>query len=105
QESNQHARVVIDRITSAVSTAYSAPDHPGMWVVYETSGSHRFPDTLIVWKPEGTPANLQGPPLVRECLIYSPDPDSPNRLLEIRAASNATPIPLNDTLNSSTWRA
>lgn len=101
----QHARVALERMRRAVSNAYASETHPGVAVVYETAGGWEFPDTLVVWRPSGTPANPDGPPLVSECVLFCVDPESPNRLVEITAPSDSRPIPLTDELNTSTWRA
>lgn len=100
----QHARVALDRIQRAARSAYATADHPGIAVVEETVAGEPFPDTLVIWRPQGTPANPDGPPLIRECVFYCPDPDSPNHLLEITAPGDARPIPLNDELNTPAWR-
>lgn len=101
----QQARVALQRISQRIRSAYSSPNHPGVMVVYDVVGSEKYPDTLVVWSPSGTPANPNGPPLISECVFYSPDPSSPNRLLEITAPADTRQIPLDDTLNSSSWRS
>lgn len=101
----QHARVALERISRAVSTAMASEDHPGFFVVYETVSSDRFPDTLVVWTPTGAPSNASGPPLISECTFYCPDPAQPNRLLEITAPTDNRTIPLTDVLNTTAWRA
>jgi prepilin-type N-terminal cleavage/methylation domain-containing protein len=102
----QHARVVFDRINRMVNSATTAPTHPGVGVVVTTSGSNLYPDTLIVWTPaNGTPTNPGGPPLVKECTIYCPDPNTPSQLVEITAPSDSTPLPLDSTLNTTAGQA
>lgn len=107
---SQHARVALERISRAVSTATATDDNHGFAVVYTQSGPNRFPDTLVVWRP-GWPASASSPPAngdgtarISECVIFCPDPDLPNRLLEIRAPSDDRTIPINNNLNSAGWR-
>lgn len=101
----QHARVAFERINRMITTAYAAPNHPGVGVYVDTLGSYRYPDTLIVWHPTGTPANALGPPQICECIFYSWDPASPGSLIEFSAPSDTRTIPLDSTLQTSSWRA
>jgi prepilin-type N-terminal cleavage/methylation domain-containing protein len=102
----QHARVVFDRINRMVNSATTATTHPGVGVVVTTFGSSLYPDTLIVWTPPGgTPTNPNGPPLVKECTIYCPDPANPSQLVEITAPSNSSTLPLDSTLNTPAVQA
>jgi len=100
----QHARVALERIARAVSTASANEFNPGIQVVYETVGSDRFPDTLVVWNPTGNPIAPDGFPRISECIFFCPDPAAPNRLLEITAPSDNRIIPLTEGLNTTTWR-
>ena len=97
----QHARVTLGRIQQKVAAAAASEDFPGLAVFAESVDGFDFPDTLVVWAPDGAPANADGPPLFRELVIYCPDPAAPHRLLEITVPndSRATP-PLTST---STW--
>jgi hypothetical protein len=100
----QHARVALERITREVGQATAVGDYPGFAVIYEDIGGSRYPDTLLVWRPaSGTPANPNGPPLISELVIYSPHPQQPEQLLEIRAPQDTRPIPLDESLNQSPW--
>jgi prepilin-type N-terminal cleavage/methylation domain-containing protein len=102
----QHARVAFDRIYWAVSAAKATADYPGVVVVYEEFGAFRFPDTLVVWRPEGAPVNANGPPLMKELVLFTPDPADPRRLWEITVPNDARAVPLNETsLNTAAWRA
>ena len=56
----QHARVTFDRLDRAINQAYSNSSWPGVWVTEDTVGTYNFPDTLVVWRPGGTPTNPQG---------------------------------------------
>jgi hypothetical protein len=100
----QQARVALERITRKVRQATTAVDHPGFVVVSSTIEGWRFPDTLIVWSPQGAPANPQGPPLVRELVIFSPHPQKPKQLLEITAPLDGRALPLDQPLDQSPWR-
>ena len=92
-KATQHGRVVVERIARSVRGATAAEDHPGCVVLDETVGDHRFAETLVVWHPVGEPANLNGPPLVSELVIFSPNPEDPTQLLEITAPSDARELP------------
>lgn len=100
----QHARVALERISRAVSTATANEDMPGFYVVYETVGTDRYPDTLVVWKPNGPATSPTGLPRIKECVFFCPDPTAPNRLLEITAPTDNRTIPLTESLNSTLWR-
>jgi len=83
-EAVQHARVALGRIEASCQSAYATPDFPGFWTISTPVGSHTFPDALVVWKPESAaPANIDGPPLVSELVVYTFDANQPNRLLEV----------------------
>jgi len=99
----QHARVVLERITRTVSQATASVHFPGILVIAETHGQWRFPDTLVVWRPAGTAADPNGLPRFNELVIYCPDVQAPNRLLEITVPGDArvTPPPA----DSAAWRA
>lgn len=99
----QNGRVVRERILQRVQQAYCAETHPGFAVAVTTEGTYRFPDTLVVWSPSGTPANVNGPPKINECIFFCPNPSQPNELLEITAPSDTRDIPLDSTLSGSTW--
>ncbi len=50
---SQHGRVTLERIGQAVRTAHATANEPGLVVVETTVDGWRFPDTLVVWRPEG----------------------------------------------------
>jgi prepilin-type N-terminal cleavage/methylation domain-containing protein len=102
----QHARVTLDRIERLVGEAYALETYPGVVVVDETVGSYRYPDTLVIWHPNGTPANLAGPPLVKELVIICPNPANSGELIEVRATADTRTVQLNDAaLNTSSGRS
>lgn len=86
----QHARVAMERITRAVQQATANEWYPGAYHFEAQYGTWTFPDTLVVWRPEGTAAAPSGAPLLRELVIFCPNPSKPNELLEITAASTET---------------
>src|SRR5262245_37332296 len=87
--SSQHARVALSRIERAIQTSISSEyrpeddltlQFPGVLVVTEQAGSQELPSTLVVWRP-GTldqpplpPANRRGLPLIREIIVFAPNP-------------------------------
>jgi prepilin-type N-terminal cleavage/methylation domain-containing protein len=89
----QHARVTFDRLDRAIDQAYANNSYCGAWVVQTTVGSYTFPDTLVVWRPSGTPANPQGAPLASELDIFCPDPAATNQLVEITVPSDTSTMP------------
>jgi prepilin-type N-terminal cleavage/methylation domain-containing protein len=98
-EAIQHARVACERIERALHAAYATADYPGFAAVATTVGSYSYPDLLIVWRPDGAPANAAGPPLMKELVFFTFDPSAPQRLLEITRPtdSRAAPAPTNLT--------
>lgn len=105
-DSIQHARVVLQRITRAVNDAYATETYPGVVVVDATVGTYRYPDTVVIWRPaNGTPANPNGPPLIKELVIFGPDVNDPSRFLEVTAPNDTRTIQLNDaSLNTTSGR-
>ncbi len=103
-DATQHARVALERIARTVREAWATPDFPGCAISSSNVGSWRFPDTLVVWSPNGLPVNVAGPPLVNECVFYCPDPVNPQQLVEIRAPTDTRTIPLGSELSLSTWQ-
>lgn len=93
----QHARVALDRIETAVHQAYAKSIYPGVWVTADTDGQWTYPNTLIVWQPTGAPANPAGPPLVDELVIFCPDPNAPNDLVQLTVPGNTTVVPTTNT--------
>lgn len=103
-DATQHARVSLERMMRTVREAYATADYPGCAVLYTEVGSWRFPDTLIVWAPEGEPQNPDGPPLANECVMFCPDPADPSQLVEIRAPSDTQAVLLEE-LNNPSWQS
>jgi hypothetical protein len=107
----QHARVVLDRIAQNICQATANDQFPGCIVVAETVGSYRYPDALVVWRPrnsDGTfvtsnspPPHSDGVPRYNELVIYCPNANAPNELLEIKP-TNVDSVPaLSD---QTAWR-
>lgn len=101
----QHGRVAIERISRMVSGATAVGVYPGAVVMSTQVGTWTYPDTLLVWHPNGPPANPAGPPLLGELVIYCPNPANPYQLLEVTAPGNTQPVPFNDAgLNVPAWQ-
>ncbi|MBN2477606.1 MAG: hypothetical protein JXB62_23565 [Pirellulales bacterium] len=79
----QHARVALDRIAGMVREAMGNETFPGAIVLSREVGPWRFPDTLVVWHPDGAAADPAGVPRYNELVIYCPHPAHPNQLIEI----------------------
>jgi hypothetical protein len=89
----QHARIALQRIQQAVEEAASSEQFPVCLVVAEQAGGQSLPDTLVVWCPQGAAANPGGLPLVRELVVFAPDPVRPSTLLEIRSPADGAVAP------------
>ena len=83
----------MNRIERAVQAAVANESFPGVLIVSEQSGGSTLPSTLVVWSPTATAANPSGLPLISEIVVFSPDPNHPNQLLEIRSPTEATAVP------------
>jgi pilin/secretion family protein with methylation motif len=90
----QHARVAMERIAATVRGATTSDQFPGLIVLEETVGGWEFPDILVVWHPDGSPADPEGLPRVNELRVYCPNPDTPNELLEVTFPSDPRIAPL-----------
>ncbi|MBN1396029.1 MAG: prepilin-type N-terminal cleavage/methylation domain-containing protein [Pirellulales bacterium] len=99
----QHARIALERIAENVRQATANDLFPGCLVVAEYENSCRFPDTLVVWRPGGTPVDAAGLPRFNELIVYCPDPDAPNQFVELTAPTNAATVPAAD--DQAGWRA
>ena len=99
----QHARVVLDRIARTVRGATANEQFPGMIVVAGEAGSWRFPDTLVVWHPDGAAADPDGLPRYDELTIYTADPSAPNQLVEITLPGDTRTVPAVD--DEASWLA
>lgn len=97
---NQHGRVILERIGRMVQEAHANEQFPGCLVVSETIGSWRFPDTLIVWHPDGQPADPEGLPRFDELVIYTPSDRGPNQLLEIEVQVDSRTVPAPEDTNA-----
>jgi hypothetical protein len=98
----QHARTMLDRISRTVSQATANASFPGCIVVSETVGSYRYPDTLVVWRPNGAAANPTGLPRFNELVIYCPKPAAPNVLVELTAPGDTRTVPAAN--DEAAWR-
>lgn len=99
----QHARVTSERIQRAVQTSIASESFPGAVVFAESVGGVRFPDTLVVWKPEAgaSAAAPEGLPRFCELIVYCPNPAVPGELLEITSRSDLRTVPALN--NASQW--
>jgi len=99
----QHARVALDRIARTAGEATASEHFPGFIVVADEVGGWRFPDTLVVWRPNGAAADPDGLPRYNELVIYFPDRWSPNRLVETTVPWDWRTVP--PVENEAQWRA
>ncbi len=89
----QHARVALERIAATVREATASPEFPGALVVSSEEAGWEFPDTLVVWHPEGDPVDGDGLPRFNELVIYCPDPYTPSHLVEMTFPSDTSTVP------------
>jgi len=99
----QHARVALERITATVREAATSAQFPGVLVVSSEEAGWEFPDTLVVWSPDGDPADSDGLPRVDELVIYCPNPNRPSQLVELTFPSDTSTVPAAD--DTSGWKA
>ena len=103
QEKNligQHARVVLQRVERAMQQAYATESFPGIRPISYYASSYDFPQAVAIWAPTTTAATDY--PQIGELILFAIDPDSPNRLLEIRSGSNTQAAPA--LTDESSWR-
>ena len=98
----QHGQVAIERIERAIQDATANELFPGFIIVPETLGGWTFPDTLVVWKPEGSAADPKGMPRVNELVVFTTADDDPALLTELRDSSDVSEVPALNNLNE--WR-
>lgn len=98
----QHAEIVLHRIEAAMLDAHATRQFPGFAVFPTTHGDFDFPDTVVVWRPTGTPANPDGVPRFDEIVVFTPAAEEPGRMLEITA--KRYPIDTPPLSDQNTWR-
>ncbi len=77
-----------------VSPAITANEQfPGCIVVPSYANSQRLPDTLVIWRPQGSAASPTGLPRYCELVIYCPLPSAPNRLVELTVPNDTRTVP------------
>jgi len=99
----QYARVILDRIARNLAQATANEQFPGCLVIPDYVNSHRLPDTLVIWRPQGSPASPTGLPRYCELVIYCPLPSAPNRFVELTVPNDARTVPPVD--DEAQWRA
>ncbi len=102
-ETVQHARVVQEYFRRTVSAAHASRDFPGVLVWVESNGSATFPDTLVVWSPESTPAAPEGLPLFSELVVFCSHPTRPNELIMMTDRADRRTVP--PLTNLSAWQS
>jgi len=99
----QHGRVAVERIERALNEATASDVFPGFVSFAERVGRWEFPDTLVVWHPKGRAADENGMPLMSELVVFCPDPNEPNQLLEMTLPTDARRAP--DVRDAAAWQA
>ncbi len=96
-----HARVVIDRIQRSINAAYANEHFPGFMAFGKHPGQYDLPDSLVIWRPTGAPANPDGLPRWDEMVVYTTDESYPNRIIEIQYPTDTWNVPPLD--DESDW--
>lgn len=99
----QHGQVALERIERAIQGATANERFPGFIVISETVDGSTFPDTLVVWNPNGPPIDPQGMPRVNELVVFAPAYNDPTRLVELRHFNDASQVP--PLANDDDWRS
>jgi Tfp pilus assembly protein PilW len=89
----QHGRVVLERIERTLRSATASEEFPGFFAFSYTVGPYSYPDTLVVWSPEGTAVEPDGMPRMGELVIFKADSSEPGRLLELRPTGDTREAP------------
>ena len=99
----EQARMIAARIKRTVEGATASDEFPGFIVIAATVDGQRFPDSLVVWHPEGDAVDPDGLPRANELVIYTPHPAFPNTLVEITLPGDSQIMPaISDT---ASWRS
>lgn len=103
----QHARVALERIERTVGEAVASSSFPGVLVLDTHVGVWRFPDALVVWHPAAgtTAADPRGLPRFNELVIYCPNPQRPNELLEVTLPDDTQVVPEVTSQTETEWLA
>lgn len=89
----QEGQLSLERIRRAVEQAYTSQQFPGFIVLEETQAGWRFPQTLVVWNPSSPVDESRLLPRVGELVIFCPNPNRPEELLEVRPPENSSLCP------------
>lgn len=99
----QEGQASLERIRRAVEGAYATAEFPGFFVLEDRAGPWYFPQTLVVWRPEGPVSSDRKRPLVDELVIFCPHPQFRSQLVEIRVPGASTLCPPID--DRQAWQA
>ncbi len=99
----EQARMIAARIKRTVEGATASDEFPGFIVIATTLAGQRFPDSLIVWRPEGDAVAPDGLPRANELVIYTPHPLFPNTLVEITLPGDVQIVP--DVSDKASWKS
>ena len=101
-ETIQHARVVQDIFRRTVSQAHGSLAFPGLLVLTRSTAMGVFPDTLVVWSPDGSPSDPEGLPRFSELVVFCGHPDYPNELIAVTDRTDSRQVPPKEDTDS--WR-
>lgn len=92
-ETTQHGRVALERMLRAVRNARANQVFPGVLAIPSMASTGRHSDVLAVWHPADEPVSPEGLPRFNELVVFMPDPDAPNRLLELTFPDDHREVP------------
>jgi type II secretory pathway pseudopilin PulG len=98
----QHAHIILGRLQQTLERAHASESFPGFLAVTHSVQSWEFPDALVVWRASGGPADANGLPRFQELVFFVPDPQAPNRLLEVTLPGDTRPVP--PPSDQAAWR-
>ena len=101
-ETVQHARVVQEFFRRTISQAHGSLAFPGLLVLTRSTAMGTFPDTLVVWSPEGSPSDPEGLPRFSELVVFCGHPDRPNELIVVTDRTDNRQVPPKE--DTASWR-
>ncbi|GAB6165848.1 hypothetical protein JCM19992_18480 [Thermostilla marina] len=94
---------LVERIRRTVEHAQANENYAGAWVVSESVAEDLFPVALVVWAPDTGASNPAGTPLVKELVVFAPDPENPTLFCEYRLPGSSANAPAIG--DQTAWRA
>ena len=97
----QRGRVALSRVNNAMDNAHGTDQFPGYVVFPIVINGQVYPDCVVIWSPDGAPADPVGLPLYSELVMFFPHATSPNQLLEVSFPGTDYTVP--DLSQTALW--